>query len=148
MEDRRSSLSRRNMLIASGGAVAVLGAAIAVPAGAATSPGPRGQSRTRALPRATRSLATAGHDQWAALVGSTFVLAGAQRLALAEVRPLEAAGPRPAGARDCAFVARFDVAGAGPIASDRIYTVNHPQHGPFQLFLTGSGDSRMHAVFN
>jgi hypothetical protein len=152
MKDTRSSLSRRHMLIASGGAVAVFGAAIAVPARASASPGPRGRSRTPGLLPGARSLATAGHDEWAAQVGSTFAIAGAQGLALTAVRPLHSSGRRPAGARGTAFVAQFDLLGAGPIAGDRIYTVSHPQHGPFQMFLTAAGDARnpgrMHAVFN
>jgi hypothetical protein len=147
MDNNRGSLTRRNMLIASGGAVAVLGAGI-VPSGAAASPGSGRRGRTSP---GARSLASAGHDQWAAEVGSTFAVAGAQGLALAEVRPLESPGPRPSGARDRAFVARFDVVGGSPIAGDRIYTVSHPRHGPFQMFVTAAGEDspgRMHAVFN
>ena len=146
MNDSRAVLTRRNLLIASGGAVAVLGAGVA-PAFAATNPGsePRGRDRVGTSP-----LASAGHDQWAAEVGSTFGIAGAQGLALTEVRPLDSSGPRPAGGRDRAFVAKFDVVG-GRIAGDGIHTVSHPRHGPFQIFLTGAGDGglgRVHAVFN
>lgn len=147
MKDTRLSLSRRTMLIATG-AVAAMGTTIAAPADAAN-PAPRGRGRT---PRSGgRPLASAGHDEWAAEVGSTFAVAGAQRLTLAEVRPFESAGPRPAGARDRAFVAQFDVAGSGTITRDGIYTVTHPRHGPFQMFLTAGGDAnprRLQAVFN
>jgi hypothetical protein len=114
--------------------------------------GSRGDGRSQPLLPGARSLASAGHDEWAAQVGATFAVAGAQGLALAEVRPLPSSGRRPSGARDRAFVAQFDLLGGTPIVGDRIYTVSHPRHGPFQLFLTAADDARnpgrMHAVFN
>ncbi|TMJ19757.1 MAG: hypothetical protein E6G92_08285 [Alphaproteobacteria bacterium] len=152
MEDTRGTLSRRNMLIAGGGAVAALGASIALPSGATASPRARTQSSTQRRLSGARPLASAGHDEWAAQVGSTFAVAGAQGLTLAQVRPLESSGRRPAGARDRAFLAEFEIVGRGRIAGDQTYMVSHPESGPFQMFLTAAGDARnpgrMHAVFN
>jgi len=151
MEKTRGTFSRRNMLILAGTAVAALGAVIAAPYRAVI--GRRASSLVRAEPigRRSASLASAGYEEWAEQVGATFLVGGAQGMSLAGVRPLASSGTRPAGMRDRAFVALFDVAG-GTMAGDLIYTVSHQNSGPFQVFLSAASDprtpGRMLAVFN
>jgi hypothetical protein len=150
MEKTRGSFSRRNVLIVAGGALAAVGALIAAPYRAVIGRRARELTIARA-PRRSQSLATAGYDEWTQQIGSTLAIAGAQGLSLAGVRALESSGPRPLGARDRAFVAVFDVRGGGSMAGDLIYTVSHPQYGPFQLFLSVADartPNRMLAVFN
>jgi hypothetical protein len=152
MEETRGSYSRRNMLFAAGGAAAAIGATIAMPARAGV--GARSAEATPARPSIAggASLASAGYDEWARLVGTSFALGGGQALVLAGVRALDSAGPRPSGTRDRAFVAAFDLRGARAMAGDLIYTVSNPASGPFRIFLSAAGDARtpgrMLAVFN
>ncbi|HYJ53617.1 MAG TPA: hypothetical protein VEW04_10650 [Allosphingosinicella sp.] len=97
------------------------------------------------------SLASASYDEWADQVGSTFAVAGGHGMALAGVRALSSSGTRPTGTRDRAFVALFDVLAGGTMAGDLIYTVSHPESGPFQVFLAATDPRtprRMLAVFN
>ena len=151
MEKNRGSVSRRNMLIVAGGALAAVGALIAAPYRAIFGRRPSQISAVRPSALRTQSLASAGYSEWTEQVGATFAVAGAQGLSLAGVRPLDSAGRRPTGVRDRAFVAVFDVLGGGTMAGDLIYTVSHPEFGPFRLFLSVADartPSRMLAIFN
>jgi hypothetical protein len=98
-------------------------------------------------------LAQAGYDDWLAQVGATFTVGGGTSLKLAGVRAFAAAGTRPSSlSRDRAFVAMFDVQNRRTLPGDLIFTITHPIHGAFQLFLSAAGDprtpGRMLAVFN
>jgi hypothetical protein len=139
------------MLIVGGGAFAAIGAVIAAPFNAVI--GRRAREFVRARPVLGRSvsLASASYDIWAAQVGAAFAVGGGQGITLAGVRALESSGPRPPGARDRAFVALFDVRGAGTMAGDLIYTVSHSEYGPLQVFLSTADartPGRMMAIFN
>jgi hypothetical protein len=152
MEETRGSYSRRNMLIAAGGAAAAIGATVALPYRAGAAARTAEAARTRPSLAGGSSLASAGYDEWARLVGTSFALGGGQALVLAGVRAVDSAGPRPAGTRDRAFIAAFDLRGARTMAGDQIYTVSNPASGPFQIFLSAAPDARtpgrMLAVFN
>jgi hypothetical protein len=148
MERAASSLSRRNILV--GAAGAAICAIVAMPLLR-----PAVGERTRRLlagnpvTRHFLSLADAGQAEWAAQVGSVFTESSGRTLRLAGVRPLLSAGERPAGLRDRAFLAVFDVAGRAAMAGDAIYTLTHPQYGATQVFLSLSDrQGRMLAVFN
>jgi len=140
------------MLFVAGGALAAVGAVIAAPFKSMVNTRARDLVRARPMQRSAQSLASASYDEWAGQVGSTFTVAGGQRLTLQGVRPMESSGPRPAGSRDRAFVATFDVLGRGTMAGDLIYTVSHADHGPLQIFISAAADprlpGRMLAVFN
>ena len=148
MERAASSLSRRNILIGAAGATvcAIVAAPLLRPVVG---------ERTRRLlagnpiTRRFLSLADAEQAEWAALVGSVFAESGGRTLRLAGVRPLLSAGERPAGLRDRAFLAVFDVAGRAAMAGEMIYALTHPQYGAAQVFLSQSDrQGRMLAVFN
>jgi len=152
MKETRGTLSRRNMLIAGGGACAALGAVIAAPYQATIRSRARELVRAQPVRRTTISLARAGYDEWSGQLGTTFAVGGGQGMTLAGVRTLQSSGTRPTGTRDRAFVAVFDVQGGGTMAGDLIYTVSHADYGAFQIFLSAAGDARtpgrMLAVFN
>jgi len=148
MERAASRLSRRNILVGAAGAAVC--AIVATPLLR-----PVVGERTRRLlagnpvTRRFLSLADAGQAEWAAQVGSVFTASGGHMLRLAGVQPLLSRGERPAGLRDRAFLAVFDVAGGASLAGDVIYTLTHPQYGATQVFLSLSGTpGRMQAVFN
>jgi hypothetical protein len=150
MEKTVSRLSRRNVLVGLGGALAV-GAVLAAPYKTIVTG--RARALIRRLPGATRllSLANAGYDEWRDQVGTVFNVSGAT-MRLIGVEALNSAGTRPPGLRDRAFAAHFTVLNGRAVAGDLIYLASQPDYGPFSLFLSGSGDpampSRMLAVFN
>jgi hypothetical protein len=142
-------LSRRRMVVALGGAVVVVGAVFAAPIKSLVEAGGRELANAVAGKR-TVNLATAGYADWLAQVGTTFSTSG-YNLKLAGIAPLISSGARPAGLRDRAFALNFDVAAGRTMAGELIYTINHPQYGPLQLFLSATGPqtpSRMLAVLN
>jgi uncharacterized protein DUF6916 len=99
------------------------------------------------------SLADGSYEEWMAQVGAAFSVGGGTVLRLAGVQAFAAAGARPMGlARSRAFVALFDPVGGATMAPDLIYTVNHREYGPLQIFLSASTNTRtparMIAVFN
>jgi hypothetical protein len=149
MEKQGFRLSRRNMIFIVGGAVTAVGALLAAPYKALIDSQVGGLLGTAAAKR-TINLATAGYNDWLAQVGTTFT-GGGYSLKLAGIAPLLSTGVRPAGLRDRAFAANFDVAAGRTMAGDLIYTINHPQYGPLQVFLSATGSqtpARMIAVFN
>lgn len=153
MEKVDRFLSRRNMLLAIGGGVAVTGALVAAPLRRAVTQSARRLIVSQPWARRILSLADASYEEWAEQVGSTFAAGGGYGMRLVGVRPLASTGQRPAGlSRQRAFLAVFDATGGSTMAGDLIYTVNHPQYGPLQIFLSASAEprspGRMHAVFN
>ena len=152
MENSVTKLSRRKVLVG-GGAVATLGAVVASPLSVPIAREAQGLIATQPWARGMLSLAEAGYDQWLEQVGSAFTLGGGMSMQLAGIRALASEGSRPmAVARRTAFVAMFDAAGGQTLAGDLIYTANHRQYGPLQIFLSASTDprtpGRMLAVFN
>lgn len=142
-------LSRRRV-VALGGAAVAVGALLAAPFKAAILESARELVGALPLAKRTVNLATAGYADWLAQVGSTFA-GGGYSLRLVGITPLISTGARPAGLRDRAFALNFDVAGGRTMAGDLIYTINHPQYGPLQVFLSATGPqtpARMLAVFN
>lgn len=152
MEKTEGALTRRKMMLITGGAVAGAGALVAAPFRAEIAATVRQVLTSTPLGRGFVSLANAGYEEWAAQVGSVFTLGEGTRLTLAGVRAFPSTGPRPRGGRDRAFVALFDVGGRRSVAPDLIHTANHAQYGPLPLFLSAAGDARtsvrMLAVFN
>jgi len=153
MEEPDNHLSRRKMMLVTGGAVAGAGALIAAPFREKIVATAREALTSTRLGRGLLSLAHAGYEEWAAQVGSVFTLGGGTRITLAGVRPLPSSGTRPAGlGRDRAFVAVFEPARGQSLAGDLIYTAIHREYGPLPLFLSAGGDARtpgrMLAVFN
>ena len=141
-----SRFSRRGMLAGFGLVFAAAGA-IAAPAlqlSWTRRPGTRGSLWDGAAP-----LHRAGFDQWTREVGSKFTVeaeGGAFSARLAEVQPLLSTG-RKAGelGRDRAFAAFFEGDGVLP-PGDRIYKVDHPEHGRMDVYFSASTE-RMMAVF-
>jgi len=152
MEKTQGALTRRKMMLITGGAVAGAGALIAAPFRAEIAATVRQVLISTPLGRAFVSLANAGYEEWAAQVGSIFTLGDGTRLTLAGVRAFPSTGVRPRGVRDRAFVALFDTRSGRGVAPDLIQTANHAQYGPLPLFLSAAGDARtpgrMLAVFN
>jgi hypothetical protein len=151
MNKTDSRFSRRNMLLVLGGAVAAAGAFAASPfRNLATQ---RARDLVVALPRLRHlvSLAQGSFEEWQAQVGSQFAIGGGQVMQLSGVRALPSGGARPAG-RVRAFVAFLEPLGQGTMAPDLIYTANHAQYGPLQIFLSAApaarAPGRMLAVFN
>jgi len=152
MEKTDGALTRRKMMLITGGAVAGAGALIAAPFREEIAGAARQVLTSTSLLRGFVSLANAGYEEWAAQVGSVFTLGDGTRLTLAGVRAFPSAGLRPRGGRDRAFVALFDAGGGHSVAADLIQTANHGEYGPLPLFLSAAGDARtpgrMLAVFN
>lgn len=152
MDDTESRFSRRNVLLVMGGAVAAAGAFAAIPFRAVITQ--KARQLVVAMPQLRRlvSLANGSYEEWQAQVGSRFAIGGGQVMQLSGVRALPSAGARPADlGRSRAFVAFFDPLG-GTMAPDLIYTANHAQYGPLQIFLSAApaqrAAGRMLAVFN
>jgi hypothetical protein len=154
MEQTRSFLSRRKLLIAVGGVATLAVAFMASPFRSTIGATARNLVRQQpTLRRMMLSLGDAGYGEWTDQVGSTFLVGGGTNLKLVAVSALASGGARPANlGRDSAFIAKFDVQNGGTMAGDLIYTALHPQYGAFQLFLSGSSDPslphRMTAIFN
>jgi hypothetical protein len=149
----RSKFSRRNMILALGGAFAAAGVLIAAPFKNPIIGNVRRLAAFTAGNRGRVSLGDAGYDEWVQQVGSVFTIAGGTRLQLAGVRPLASGGSRPASlGRNSAFLAVFDAIGGATVAGDLIYGASHPQYGAMMIFLTASSDprtpARMFALFN
>jgi hypothetical protein len=153
MEQTRSFLSRRKLLIGLSGAVAAAAALVAAPFRAAIVTSARDLARNQpVLGRLVFSLADAGYEEWLDQVGTIFAVGGGTSLKLVGVTAMTSVGQRPADLRDRAFLAKFDVQNRGTMAGDLIYTASHPSYGAFSIFLSASSDrtlpSRMTALFN
>ena len=149
--ETESNVSRRSLLLVAGG-VAAAGALAASPARTVIAQGAQDLLGSRGGTPRIASLASASYEQWLSQVGAVFAVGGGVRLMLSGVKALSSSGARPANLRSRAFAAFFDPAGGSTLAGDLIYTVTHAQHGPLQLFLSASPDTRtparMLAVFN
>lgn len=153
MEQTRSFLSRRKLLIGLSGAVAAAAALVAAPFRTAIVTTARDLVRNQpALHRLVFSLADAGDEEWLDQVGTIFTVGGGTSLKLVAVTPMTSVGRRPAGLRDRAFLAQFDVQNRGTMAGDLIYIASHPSYGAFRIFLSASSAPnlpyRMTALFN
>jgi hypothetical protein len=149
---KENGLSRRRMMLVTGGAVAGAGALIAAPARKAIKSVARGVAVNTGIGRGFFSLANATYQEWLNEVGSTFSLGGRTNVRLVGVRALPTSGAKPQGVRAQGFVALFDPVTRQALPTDIIYTATHPNYGPMQLFLAGTSDprtpGRMAAVFN
>ena len=149
-----SFLARRTLLVGVGGALTAGAAIVVSPIRAVIAMTARDMVRSQpSLRRMLLSLADAGYDEWLDQVGSIFSVGGGTSLKLVAVTAFNTLGARPMRlGRSSAFTAKFDVQNGGTMASDLIYTANHPQYGPFQIFLSASTDprlpNRMTALFN
>ena len=153
MERETSRVSRRNIVLALGGAVAVAGALVAAPFKNVIARRSRNLVVSHSWGRRLVSLGDAGVDEWSQQVGSVFTVAGGTTMRLAGVRAMPATGRRPSNlGRDTAFVAVFDPLGGATMAGDLTYGASHPEYGALMMFLTASSDprtpARMFAVFN
>jgi len=154
MDKASRFLSRRKLLLVMGGVAGAAGAAMMSPFRNVFLRNTRELVRRQpVLRRMLLSLANAGYEEWMAQVGAIFSIGGGTSMRLAGVEAFAAGGTRPISlARDRAFMAVFDLVNGATMAGDLIYTANHPQYGPFQIFLAASSDprtpSRMIAVFN
>ena len=96
-------------------------------------------------------LASATYDDWALQVGSLFTSHSGQILKLADVQRFPERGTRPAGLRNRAFVARFDVIRGAALPDSSITRFNHPEGGVLDLLLSAGDPAkplRMLAVLN
>ena len=148
MERAAVGLSRRNILVGAAGA-----AVCAIVATPLLRPvvGDRARRLLASNPVTRRfvSLDDAGQAEWAAQVGTDFTASTGQRLRLAGVRAFPSPGQRPAGLRQGAFAAFFDVADGAAMAGNIIYTLAHPQYGSTPVLLSVTDTpGRMLAVFN
>lgn len=149
MAEILSLFTRRNMILGVAGTAAVGGVA-------ATQRFTSAETleeilRPLQLGRRGVNLGTANADDWALQVGSTFTAHTGHLLKLVDVQAFRADKSRPAGLRDKAFVARFDVAEGGAMSGSDLYRMNHPEGGTFEMLLTGGVPGkplRMLAVFN
>jgi hypothetical protein len=153
MDKTESALTRRRMMLITGGAIAGAGALIAAPFRAEIAAVAREVLISTPMLRSLVSLADAGYEEWAAQVGAVFTLVDGTRLTLAGVRAFPSPGERPEDVgRDRAFVALFDPARGRSVAPDLIHDATHPDYGPLPLFLSAASDPlttrRMLAVFN
>jgi len=153
MDKVESKISRRNMLLATGGAAAAVGALAAVPFRGEITQSVRDLAGTVPQLRGMLSLANASYEEWLDQVGATFAIGGGTTMQLSGVKALASSGVRPASVtRQRAFVAFFDPVGRATLAPDLIYTATHPHYGPLQLFIEAAPaarlPARMMAVFN
>jgi hypothetical protein len=154
MEQTRSFLSRRKLLVGLSGIAAASVALMASPFRAVIAMTTRDLVRSQpVLRRMLLSLGDAGYDEWLDQVGTTFAVGGGTNLKLIGVSAFNNVGQRPIRlGRSQAFQAKFDVQNGGTMAGDLIYTALHPRYGAFNIFLTASSNPntphRMTAIFN
>ena len=152
MNQVETTLSRRNLLLAVGGATAV-GALLVAPFGRSVARRTGNLARSLTGTTRTLSLAHGSYELWLGLVGSVFALGDGTRMRLIGVRAFAGEGARPPELKRArAFVAAFDALGGATPAGDIIHTASHALHGSIPIFLTASRDprrpARMLAVFN
>lgn len=140
MAEQLSLVNRRNILLGLAGGAAVAGG-VAVQqqsdgAGAfADLLRPNGHGRRGV------NLATATKDDWALQVGTFFTASSGQVLKLVDVQGYRELDARPAGLRPQAFVARFDIASGGALASE-LLTVSHKEGGTFAILMSAANPAR------
>src|SRR4051794_21054421 len=120
-----SILSRRNLLVGLAGSAAV--GTLAVTNAGKQQVAAFSQLLWQRRPgRHNVRLATASVDDWALQIGTTFQTSTGHTLKLADVRQFDHQNKRPAGLRDRAFVAGFElVSGAGALPNELVLRVNH-----------------------
>ena len=145
-------LSRRKMMLVTGGAVAGAGALIAAPFREQIRTAARNAMVSSGVGVRLLSLGTASFEEWQSVVGSTFSLGGRANVTLVGVRALPTSGAKPQGVRNQGFAAFFEPGARQSVAPDLIYTATHSSYGPTQLFLAAAPEARapnrMVAVFN
>lgn len=148
MTEQLSLVNRRNILLGlAGGAIAAGGVAVQT-GGAANF---ADLLRARGSGRRGVYLATANKEDWAAQVGTLFTAGTGHVLKLVDVQGFVERGRRPAGLRNQAFVARFDVTSGGPLPGSQFLTVSHEEGGTFDILMSNSNPARplrMLAIFN
>lgn len=149
MAEQLSFVNRRNILLGlAGGAVAVGGIAVQQAGGAGAF-----AELLRSGGRGRRGvfLATANKGDWAVQVGTLFTASTGHVLKLVDVQGFVEHGRRPAGLRDQAFVARFDVTSGGQLPGSQFLSVSHKEGGTFDIQMTNANPARplrMLAIFN
>ena len=152
MKQTKAFLSRRNFIVALGGAVAACAVVFAKPLKSIVATASRELARAAPV-RILPSLANADFADWADQVGVLFAAGGGTSLKLISVTAMPAAGSRPPQlTRAQAFYLKFDVQNRGTMAGELIYTLVHPRRGAFPIFLSASTEPtlpyRMSALFN
>jgi hypothetical protein len=150
MSKGESRVSRRNLLVGLAGTAAVSAVAVT----------DAGQKQVAAFKKMLWSrqpgnrnsrLANGSVDDWALQIGTKFATSTGHTLKLADVRQFGGQNKRPAGLRDRAFVAGFEIVeGSGTMPGETLLTVNHATGGTFDMFISpGSPDKpeRRLAVF-
>ncbi len=136
MAKNQAIFSRRNMLIGVVGGAAATAGAVAT-RGFSDSASFANLFRPAGGQRGT-ALAMASSADWEAHVGSFFTANTGHVLKLVDVQPFAQRQARPAGLREDAFVARFDVAKGGVLPGSQIYRFSHTEGGDVDLFMTGA----------
>lgn len=149
MAEQLSLVNRRNILLGlAGGAVVAGGMAVQQTGGAGSF---ADLLRKGGLGRNGVFLATANKDDWSRQIGTLFTASTGHVLKLVDVQGFAEHGRRPAGLRNQAFVARFDVTKGGELPGSQLLNVSHKEGGTFDILMTGSNPAkplRMLAVFN
>ncbi len=143
--------SRRTLLLALAGGVVAMGALTIPGAGLSPSRAMRRIAGQVPLLRNYVSLAHADMTEWSELAGSLFRTDSGAELRLAGVEPLPSSGARPAGLRERAFVAVFEVARGVSLPGDLIHRMRRRGGPSFDIYLAAADAAaprRMHAVFN
>ena len=152
MKMTENRLSRRKMMLITGGAVAGASALIAAPMRRNIKRVARRAVVSTGLGRSLLNLADGSYDEWQNEVGATFSLGANSNMELVGVRALPTSGARPDNVRQQGFAAFFEPRTSQPVAPNRTYTVVHSSYGAMLLYLSGSSDPatprRMVAVFN
>ncbi|MES2098167.1 MAG: hypothetical protein V4459_15550 [Pseudomonadota bacterium] len=148
MNSETSRLSRRDMIVALAGTIALSACGEASPSStsAAVSGGQTAGQQT--LGTQIAGDATAEIALWKSFTGARFA-AGGYNLVLMAVDAQPVVGDRPEQLRRQPFIASFDVVGGG-MSGDRTYTMTGASLSPFNIFLSGdtSASARMYALFN
>ena len=148
----KEGLSRRRMMLVTGGAVAGASVLLAAPVREKLRSVARGVFASDANGRRLLSLAYGTYEDWLNVVGTNFSLGGRLTLRLTGVRALQTSGAKPAGVRAQAFAAFFDPQLGMSVAPDLIYTATHSRYGPMPLYLASAEaplrPRRMVAIFN
>ena len=149
MAEQLSLVNRRNILLGlAGGAIAAGGIAVQQTGGAGTF---AELLQSGGLGKRGVFLATANKDDWKLQVGTFFTASTGHVLKLVDVQGFVERGRRPAGLRNQAFAARFDVTSGGPLPGSQYLAVSHKEGGTFDILMSNANPARplrMLAIFN
>ena len=154
IDNDANAVSRRNAMLAVGGAAVVLGAVTARTLPAQILGSASGTGTPNIWEREYWTLESAGIAEWTEQLRYNFRVVDDRglrvTLRLIKVSPLNSGGERPAElARSSAFAALFDPGVNMHVKGDRIYTLIHGTYGEMQIFLKATGyQKRLEAVFN